>query len=233
MSKPSYPIGSDLEHFLQGAGLVASPSITPSQAQFDYDNAVQAAIDAMEDGSGWKPILSTTQTRSYDPPGPYPMRGSYWGLRGGGRFLEMDAGLLSTDPVVTVGIVPGVAGTGTVFVIGTQYYLRPNNADLNGRPFTYIEFVAPVFGQAQSITVEGDFGYAAALPDGIWRAILQKAAVNLGSELAANLSQGLVQWQGDVTVQYGPDPLGRLLDRWEEAYDTALARFRRLPLGLD
>lgn len=188
---------------------------------------LDAALEAWEQETGWVPFVSSgaTETRFYDPPGPPPSRGGF-GIRGGGRLLSLDGGLLSLTSVVV---------NGQEYDPANQLRLKPDNAAARRKPVTRIEFSRPVLGPAQCVAVTGVWGYSREWPEDARQAVLDWAAHLCVPELALQISRGLYQWrQGDEQERYGGSgdsgPLAAENALWERNFRETAAGKKRITL---
>lgn len=218
----AYPTAGDLVNFLKAAGF--QDAAGDGFAALDPAGKVQAAIDAWEEAADWLPFLSpgVVQTRTFDPPGPPARRGGFSSLRGGGTRLFLGAGLL-TPPVVTV--------AGVQYEAGFQYLMRPDNAPLKGKPYTWIEFLVAVQGRAGDIAVSGVWGYSLSVPAQAWTAILAQSTALCAPQLALLVSRGVIERKaGDEMEKYsaaGVTPLSAERGMWEAQFAEAVLDLRR------
>lgn len=219
----TYPDNDDLNEFLAAAGFADRSG--QDFAGLDLPNKIQAAIDAWEQGSEWLPFLSpgVVQTRLFDPPGPPARRGdAFSSLRGGGTRLFIGAGLLALS---------SVAVAGAEYVQGVQFVLRPDNAALKGKPYTFIEFLVPPLARMGDVAVAGVWGYSLSVPAQVWTAILAQAAALCAPQLALLVSRGLVERKsGDEMEKFavsGLTPIAAERRMWEAQFAQALEDFGR------
>ncbi len=229
MSKPALPTETDVGAFLLSAKLVSAPP-TPEQAIMLLGDAVAAAHAEWERGTGWVPFLSGADTtRAYDPPGPDrgPV-GIYLGVAniGGARRLFLNAGVRSVT-ALKVGIT--VANpTGSTLTLNTDYWLRPMNAGASDRPYTYVEFAVPQYGNPNSITVTAPFGFAATCPDDAWYAILKMAACHAVPSLEAAITGGMLSISlGNDSFKMGPRPFQGIVEQWQSQAEAVCGRYKR------
>ncbi len=247
MSNPyaAYPVGADVQAALVTTGL----SLTGIDSA-EFDAAACAAWECFEGRAGWDPYLAATgyQQRLFDP----PRQGSQAGRIAsdqGGRRLDLGAGILDMpDNGLVIGYVVNtelemglstgqlsdeVGSAGTVLRRGVQYYLRPDNAPQQGRPFTYVDFLTPTLGVPQSIMITAVWGYTKALSADVWLAIRNYGASILAGQLNLVGSSGLTKFAADtITIQYAPgsDP-GSVMGvaaKWERDFLSCAFRKRRM-----
>ncbi len=215
---------------LYSAGVLSAPPTTP-EALIDMTSALASAVDEWERGTGWVPFLTQAAdtTRTYDPPGPErgPV-GIYQGVNnlGGGRRLFLNAGVRS---ITTLKVGVSLTSTGTALTLNRDYWLRPQNATAYDRPYTYIEFAYPQYGNPQSITVLASFGFAVILPDDAWLAILRMAAIEVLPTLELQKFGSLVKWteSDGVSETYNAKPYAALMEAWQAQIDKVRARYAR------
>lgn len=206
MSRTAVPAGADLQIYLTGAGLIdATPQ--GSFAFIDTDQRVLSALSDVEAQTDRK-LVAVSATRLFDPP-VYPR-----------RMLPLHADIVS----VTTLTVSGVAK-----IQNTDFFLLPENADAEGKPFNMIELATvPVAGR-KAIAITGPWGYGLTANDGAWNTVLARAAYLCYAEVAGALTRGLVVWKDDVTTeQYGPDPLGFLRTTWDRTFEGGCQRLKRI-----
>lgn len=215
MARTAYPTAGDLQVLLTASGVLLDLS-AGGLIYLDLEGAVTAARQQFEELTG-RTFLAYSQARRYDSP---------VNLRG---ILDLRADLLSLESVT--------AG-GTALVSGRDFVLGPANADLNGRPWSWIEFIQ-LFRSGlspqirQDIRVTGSWGYSAQVPEDVWQAILAGAAARVAPQIALGISRGLLLWrEGDVMEEYGrtpgTTPLVAEAGMWVTQFGAAAARYRRV-----
>ena len=206
----TYPTESDLERYLIATGIVNSAPQSPFTF-LDLNQLVLAAKNNFEGRIG-RTILATTQTRIYDPP----------------SFPRVMLPLVDDLAQMT-----SLSVTGVVKILNADYFLRPENADVQQKPFNLVEFAVPIYGPRKCISITGFWGYSLAIPDGPHQSILARAAYLAQPQLAAAVSRGLVSWkEDDVSETYGTDPLGFLRDQWDQLYEGGVEKFRKVTVYL-
>ena len=211
----SYPNGSDLYTFLTAMGFTIP-------AGMDLDAAARAGADAWEQDTRLHPFLAASDTRFFDPPGP---RAGYGGWRGGEKTLQLYTGLLSVTSL-SIGLSADDA-VGFPLTQGKDFFLRPDNVDKSGRPFTAIEFRVAVYGEAQSVAISGVFGAMTTLTSQIWDAILRRGALLVFPELQYSRHQGAQRIkEGDEEIAYEVRLLASTPNAWQKIYDTAVAKYK-------
>lgn len=210
-----YPTAEDLQAFAMNAGVISAGA----DLALDYGRVLSSVIAEFETDTGYVPFLATTQTRMYDF--PYP----------DGTILDLRCGLLS---------VTSVTISGTTLTNGVEYNLYPLNAPLNGKPYTWLEFVGHrrqvlPWSVPATIGVTGSFGYAATCPEDVKHAILCKACSDLAA-IKSGAATGTVTSikQDDVQINYqgnnNPTGLTPQQLQLEEAYTDVVTRYRRMRL---
>lgn len=200
----------DLEVYLQASGLFSIPTASPSTL-LDLAGAVTASQEAFERDTLWFPFLkqNTDVTRYYDVVE--------------GRLLDLQAGLLELTSVTLAG---------QALVEDSDFFLMPQNSDLRGLAFTYIEFSHCPNGGRKSIAITGRWGRVSTLPDEVKQAVLAKAASLVAPQLHALASQGLMRWrEGDVEQSSGTEPFDSLVRNWERTFAECVRRYRRLAMA--
>lgn len=199
----AYPTATELKTFLLSAGLISDPTVPPD-SYIDYQGAVDSAVLEWEQYSGWKPFLIDTNdvTRYFDPPNS--------------RALRFGAGLSSLTSVTV---------NGTVLTVGTDFFLKEENAPTEGLPYTWLEFRYRQYGSPnmrydlpKSVVIIGKWGRVATITADIKTAVLNGAAALVMNQCALRESGGgLSEWrEGDVMQKYSAAES----IRFEEAYRT-------------
>lgn len=222
----AYPTTAEAEAYVSSLNL----GLTAAQiTALLMATKIDAAIDAFESLVGWSPFLAAgaDSSRRYDPPGPQASRAPWALYRGGGKRLDLDGGLTAAPTALVTGY--SATEPGTTLTLETDYFLWPANAAAKGQPYTAIEFNASQSGMPQSIRITGRFGYSQTVPDDVFQAILQYAASLAAAQMGAIISGGVVEWrEKDITEKYGDQALSGLLAQWRAAWETAIARYRRI-----
>jgi len=207
------------------AALAAS---VPLPNGYAFTGMGAAAAAEWERRTGYRPFLGsgTSQTRAYDPPGPNRRTLSGYSLLGGGRILDLEAGLYG---LTSLSIGVGQDAPGTLLTLGVDFWLEPLNADVIGVPWQRVRFRAPIFGLESSVAVVGLFGYGSVIPEDAWQAIARLGCA-LGLEsLTEGLKLGAVKWaEENVSETYDPlliQALGETMRAWA---DRVLAAYRRV-----
>ncbi len=221
----TYPTGDDLTTYLTSLGIVATDA---AMTALNLDVKAAAASSAWETQTRWKPFLSAPGTRYFDAPGL--AGGTNWGAwMGGRRRLFLEGGLLSVTSV-TINLTL-VNTTGLDRTLNYDYWLRPQTAPYESEPYTFVEFRAPVYGEPNSVKIVGSWGYATAVPDDAWQAILQYGALLTYPELSLGISKGLYSMRDlNFEIRYGGAglmPLALEMKQWQAVWNAALLNYRR------
>jgi hypothetical protein len=221
----AYPSASNLQSYLNSLGLLTTAQV----AALNLTDRIAAATDAWEEETGWHPFIKDTSdvSRQFTPPGPNRKPGLTG--RGGGYVLDLDCGLLTVTSIVTgYSASPTSPSAGTTEVAEDDYWLLPEGAPLENRPYTQVEFAASIWGQARSIRITGKWGFCSTLPDDAFQAILRMGALQTADELVALRTGGMIEWEEEARERYGENPLGKYLERWQSDWDRAVMRYRRI-----
>lgn len=167
---------AQFQAFLTAAKIRSDPP-DDIQQMLDIHTALYGAQDEFERLSNYVPFVATQQTRFFDPQGPNQAEGSlYSGLtigvniRGGRARHYLGAGLLDASPTVAN---PSPVTTsldytdrvGSQMTVLNDYWIFPQNAIQQRKPFRYVEFRYPQYGEPQSIQVTGVWGHSSIIQD--------------------------------------------------------------------
>lgn len=203
------PTGSDIETFL------AESQIDHSLSLSTLDRYAAAGVERFNRESGWLPFFASNSdtTREFDPPG---FAGGYDSsyTRGGERKLLLRTGLVSLTSLT----VAAVAKT-----LNTDFWLRPSNAVDEGRPYTIVEFRAPVYGEPNTIAIVGRWGYCTVLPDDAFESMLQFGAILAARKAWVEKVPGVTAFADEeVNERFSDKPFGGMVSDWEaDALATA------------
>jgi hypothetical protein len=201
----TWPRPEDISGYFQWAGV---------NLAFDDTLLVVRALDGaareFERRTQYRPFLSDglTETRLFDS--------------APNTYLDLRAGLLSVSSLTV---------NGQPYAQGTQFWLKPDNAPAEGKPFTAIDFSGlrefgyaqlysplttlffPGFGH-QSVAVTGVWGYCLQLPPDVWQAVMVKAAASVLRPYGVKRAGGMVRWEeSGVSEQYASTPRRRFARR--------------------
>lgn len=230
MARSAYPTADNLSDFLTDAGLLASITLTATS----LTDAANAAAQRWERETGYVPFLARAESRRFDPPGPErgPV-GIYTGLNnvGGSRKLFLDGGLLSVTALqVNVTDLPLLVPP-TTYVLNQDFFLRPAIAQDEQRPYSWIEFRVPQYGNPRSIQVSGEFGFCRELPPDAWGAILRAGALELLPSVAQRIHGGASSWAVGTEREQLDHTLSGLRDDWDRYYRRVLGIYRRVRMA--
>lgn len=213
MGQAAWPVNSDVQARLTASGLTT----TVNTARLDI--MIAAAVGWWERETGYLPFKAATQTRTYDPPGS--VSGAYAATKGGGKVLRLDCGIVSLTSLS----ISTVTKT-----INSDFWLKPANANDAGKPYEWIEFLGPVYGLPDAISIVGSWGYASTIPELAWQSVLDLAAGAYAvPELAQALAGGALSAKlGDEAISY-PEmrSAGRELLMVLDTAKTAATLFKR------
>jgi hypothetical protein len=208
MADAAYPTDNDLAAWLLGQHVDATWT-----ADIDLADAASDGVATFESAAGRR-MLATTQTRVFDPPKP------------GRTILDLRYDLASFT---------SLTASGSAMVRNTDFWLLPENADLDGRPWSRIEFASgysPQLGARRCISVTGKWGFGVTIPGDAWHGMLAAGALHVLSAIRLAVTGGATKWQeADVQEWFGDDPLGFLEKHWQGIFDDAVRRYRRVALA--
>jgi hypothetical protein len=232
MSHTVLPGSADLSSYITGLNLFDSGELAAVLARIGLADKAAAAAAAWQEQTGWYPFIKDTSdvSRRFDPPGPNSHHGGVWALRGGKWVLDLRAGLLVVTSIVT-GYSASTTNpqAGTAQVAEDDYWLLPEEAPLQNRPYTQVEFAAARWGDPRSVRITGRWGFCSIVPEDAWQAVLQYGALLAASDLQTNLTLGMLEYtEAVVTERYGPTPLAKLVERWQDVWDQAVGRYVRV-----
>ena len=208
----TFPTGSDLQTFLISTGIVDNPPVAP-MSSIDFNGKMEAVKKRLEDWTGYQPFEAAAldSTRTFNP----------WDIKDG--TLDLRGGLAALTSLTI---------SAAVQVLNTDFYLGPDHADVNGKPWTRIDLVstqATAGGARRSIAITGKWGYclATAVPEEVRNACLSFGAYLCAPQLALNISGGRAALTADdVKLQFG-SPLAGEAAAWKRTFKS-LHHYRRL-----
>lgn len=208
MPQAAHPIIADVQALYAAAGLIPDPAAAPF-ASVPWAAHLASAVQSFAVRTGRR-YPAAAGTRSYDPPvgarGILPL----------GQDLASDGGGAIT-----------VTARGTLLQSGRDYFLGPDNADSDGRPWAWVE-IPNTFGIPQvalvrkSIAITGLWGGSALVPDDVWEAERQYAAALCVPEVSLTISSGLYKIED---VQYGGSdqvPLSAQANMWKAHFESVV-----------
>ena len=222
-----YPTETDLQNFLEDAG------ITPSDVRLDA--AVAAGIDRVESrcmrhflaGRNQDNSVQNPYARPYDPPAR--VAAGDWGA-----LLELGprGDLARLDSVI---YAPQSSNPQT-FSEGEQFRTLPRGAIARGRPIESMEFRRLWWAPTPQMTwnaieITGLWGFATRIPPAVWMAMLAAGARSLfgGQFRSAAVPLGLKSWTGPggVSQTYDYSALTARLADWDMAVQEAVNLYGR------
>lgn len=224
MGKAAYPTAAELAAFLVAAGFSSTFVAALDTTTFAAAGAAQFEREAD------RRMLAVTQTREFDPERVSP--------RG---FLDLRADLAAAT---------SVAWSSQSYAVGTDVRLFPLNAVDDGRPYSGLSFPYwrrfypvsyPILPPL--ITVVGDWGYGATIPEDAWVGMMAYAGLLLFPQIVQRSTGGMEAWtEADMSERYGINPLQGLRMGWQGvALATAgglddrgvrhTGKYARVPMG--
>lgn len=230
-SHSTYPTQLELEDYIRSLGVINPRTVDEALALMRLGQKADAIRPDWESRTAYTPFLKDVSdvTRYYDPPGP-EQDGA---RRGGGRSLQLNAGLVTLTSL-TVGYTPTAAGQ--VLTNGADFDLTDAgggyNAAAEDRPYECVEFRYRQFGAPRSIKIVGKWGYSAAIPGDAWDAMLKYGAYLSFEELTLQISRGLFSRRNlNSEVRYGgggTTPLSAEAKAWVESYAACADGYKRV-----
>lgn len=206
----AYPTAAELVTFLGGLPDPVTVDVTTAGRH------MARAVNELEQRTGYRPFLGATAVASYhfDPPtGPsyrMSLEGGFW--------------------TVTAVYADAYGGYDGTLVDPTNYDLLPINRSLDGGPITDIQFRTYVGSQPGAIRVDGKRGYAQALPDDLFQALLERAAVYALPTSYEGEGPVKRRKQGEREVEYGMEAGRSRASQWSKNFDTTISRYMRITL---
>jgi len=109
----------------------------------------------------------------------------------------------------------------------------------SGRPFTYVEFTYPQWGNIGSIEIMAPFGFGAtwdadtlawvpSVPDDAWLAIMRMAAIEVIPQLEIVLTGGETSIKlGNDEFKFNPQLFQRQVGMWQAQNEKVCGRYKR------
>lgn len=196
MGKAAYPTGAELAAYLVAAGFTSA-----FVAALDTTTFAAAGASEFEREAGRR-MLAVTQTREFDP--------CRVGTNG---FLDLKADLAS---------LTSVAWNTTAYTVGTDVRAFPLNAADDGLPYSGLSFgywrrfSGYGYPFPPLISVAGDWGYGATIPEDAWAGMLAFAGMLLFPQIVQRRTGGMFEWtEADMREAYGNNPLQGLRAGWQ------------------
>ena len=209
------PTTGDLKQLLESEG--GFTIADPDRLEF----LIADAYAALMDESGVRPFLSTVQTRKYEMARAGAI-GTYRGPKAD-RILALDTPIAGNHATATVAVLRGTSA----LMRGSDYWLKPDNNDMKGRPFTWIEFASPIATNPQTMSVTAPFGWSQTLPPRACRAVLEWAGYKFALDFRKKAVKGIKSWQdGDSAASYDIAQIATLGDDWLKTALDAFQKFR-------
>lgn len=209
----NYPTASDLQSFLEGAGIVVGSAI-----KLQLDSVIRGAIKDFERECNRKFLAGSASTRKLDPP------------------TNTDTLVLDRDLATLVSFTYAPSGaTPTVWVEGTDFKAYPLNAVADEIPYTYIEINRLAWEHPLnivykgSIQINGRWGYSLSVPDDVWMGMVLLGAVT-SICMAASITTSGVRFKRveDYEVEYGSGAYSQQISLWSKQVRSVINNYRRL-----
>lgn len=216
MPQPLHPAVSDVQALYAAAGLIPDPTAAP-YSSINWAAQLAAAISSFAARTGRR-FPAAFGTRVYDPPTNHRGR------------LSLRGDLASDGPAGSI----VVTASGLPQLAGRDYFLGPDNADGDGRPWTWIELPALSHsywpGQTRrSVQISGLWGYSSQVPDDVWEAERQGAALLCAAEVSVTVSNGVYKID-DVSYSGAGQaiPLATEASLWKATFERVVAANARV-----
>jgi hypothetical protein len=227
MGRSSYPVAADLTSYLDVGGLTLDAT--------QVGIAVLAGIEAFQRETGRHMLAGKTvanvvvaaQTRTFRlPTDPF-------------GYVDFRADLAAAPSAVAY---QPYGGTEEAWTVSEHYVLLPENALLDGRPYTGMQSRGRGWGQAAwdygaSIEVTGSWGYGTAIPEDAWQAMLNLGVLHL-LDMHVISAQGLSNitsagWSHEGHAESGGGSSGTQTAAvsaasWRASVAATVARYRRV-----
>lgn len=215
----AWPTALDVEIKLKSAAYWPTDATKILLAQEQATVAVNAAKDAFEHFTGWRPFLADASATTW-----------YFDSSEINGDLSFDGGFVT---------VTGVTIGGTLQTLNTNYTLEPRNAPNLGQPYTRLNLrtggygwgTGAYYGTApNSIAVTGRRGYCTTIPGDAWQAVQEYASVILLASIEnlqsiASISQDGFSKAFDVV---GILTQKDIADRWGKNFYVTAGQYRRV-----
>ena len=212
MGKAAYPTGADLAAVLAGGGITVSAALSAL-----LDDAAAAGRYAFEAATGRVMLAGVTDVeKEFSTPSP-------------------NAGILDIpDLVELTGITYNPqGGSAETLVDATDYYLQPDNAPDEGKPWTQVRlrrswYLPLWYGNLRSIRITGRWGYADEIPEDAWLAMVYLGLTSQASMIIRSTTGGVKsRKEADRAEEYGTSAAD-IVQAWESTAGSAVSRYRRV-----
>lgn len=202
----SWITSTELESYLDGLGVSTIPG------GITLADEIQAAADEWEAATGYLPFIveGSDSTIRLSP--------------GCSSLLDLRTGYVS---ITSVSVGAGPSDTGTAITLGTEYWLRPQGAASDSKPYNFIQFAYYGGGEENSIIVVGKRGYAATIPAMAWNAVRDRAAASVVRASLGYAGSVQKEKKGPVEITYGTTANG-FVETTASNWDRAVQRFFRV-----
>lgn len=187
-------------------------------------------VSAMfEQEMGYIPFLqdASATARTFDPPGGQPSAKSWGAAFGGGRILQLGAALQDGSAITSVSVA------GALKALNTDFFLKPQNAPSNKRPYSRMDFSFPLWGLANSIIITAKWGVQAILTEDVWQGMLRLGASIVAGDVLEGIRTGTLSVkQGDETFVFNPNLLAEMGMTWKRESDRMLMPYKFTNVGI-
>ena len=209
----SYPATSDVQAYATAQGVTVDATQCAA--------ALAGVIAEWERRTRFVPFLG----ESSDSVDYFDANGSTLWLPGYVSITSVFYGITATE---SGGSVSYTAGTRSYKDVG--HYER-KEWDRVLSPITWINWITCVPAGVRSVKVTGKRGCLAAVPDDVWRGLVQRAGDRSIQEKQPGLLRGIAEidvGRGDQRVKYGS--VGAASAAYEAAFNVLVAQYRRATL---
>lgn len=231
MPYSAYPADTDLREYLRSLRLFDADEEDAVFGALRLDQRIREAVAEWERATGYQPFLAAgaATERPFDPPGPPSSAGL---TRGGGRVLDLAAGLATFTSLV-VGVT-ATTPAGTALTRNTDFWLYPLDAEAEGRPWDRVEFASLQTGAPNSVRITGRWGWSTTVPDDAWGAILVGGALRCANQIGLAVSGGTYSVRTlNTETRFGGGgtmPLSVEKTEWQRQWREAVSRYRRITM---
>jgi hypothetical protein len=227
--RSAYPTASDLTAFLAAGGI----TIDATQVGI----AVLAGIEAFQRSVGRHMLAGMTvenvlvgeQTRVYQaPPNPF-------------GYIDFEADLVEEPNGI---VYEPLDGTPESYAQLTDYILLPQNAVLDGHPYTGLQLRSrwwspPSWSVHSAIQVTGSWGYGTGIPEDAWQAMLiggVRALLDMQVISAEGISGASGSWsheghsESSSTSSGSSSSATQRMESWQGIWDSVVRRYLKVYL---